>query len=159
MFKWLKSKNAFRNKKSGAGLTDFLTDAQWTNLNTATPPVLIDNTGVKEQIVDYGLECALKDAMVEDVKHDGDNFRTMLTAETGATGNGVDFANLTAFNKKTYCTDVIAMIKDRNTKCAKTAATFSTWECKEFDNIRKARMVKAKKVALTSWLELAKDTA
>lgn len=148
MFKWLKSKNAFKNT---------LTDAQWANLTAQG--ALTDRTGVREQIVDYGLECALKDAMVEDVKHDGDAFRLMMTAETGTTGNGVDFANLTSFNKKTYCTDVIAMVKDRNTKCAKTAATFSTWECKEFDNIRKARMVKAKKVALTSWLELAKDTA
>lgn len=148
MFKWLKTSNAFKNT---------LTDAQWSNKNAQG--TLVDRTGVKEQIVDYGLECALKDAMVEDVKHDGDAFRLMMTAETGATGNGVDFANLTAFNKKTYCTDVIAMIKDRNTKCAKTAATFSTWECKEFDNIRKARMVKAKKVASTSWLELAKDVA
>lgn len=146
MFKWLKSKNAFKNT---------LTDAQWANLTAQG--ALTDRTGVREQIVDYGLECALKDAMVEDVKHDGDAFRLMMTAETGATGNGVDFANLTSFNKKTYCTDVIAMVKDRNTKCAKTAATFSTWECKEFDNIRKARMVKAKKVATTSWLELGKD--
>lgn len=144
----MKTSNAFKNT---------LTDAQWSNKNAQG--TLVDRTGVKEQIVDYGLECALKDAMVEDVKHDGDAFRLMMTAETGATGNGVDFANLTAFNKKTYCTDVIAMIKDRNTKCAKTAATFSTWECKEFDNIRKARMVKAKKVASTSWLELAKDVA
>lgn len=142
----MKTSNAFKNT---------LTDAQWTNKNAQG--ALVDRTGVKEQIADYGLECALKDAMVEDVKHDGDAFRLMMTAETGTTGNGVDFANLTAFNKKTYCTDVIAMIKDRNTKCAKTAATFSTWECKEFDNIRKARMVKAKKVASTSWLELGKD--
>lgn len=142
----MKSKNAFKNT---------LTDAQWANLTAQG--ALTDRTGVREQIVDYGLECALKDAMVEDVKHDGDAFRLMMTAETGTTGNGVDFANLTSFNKKTYCTDVIAMVKDRNTKCAKTAATFSTWECKEFDNIRKARMVKAKKVATTSWLELGKD--
>merc|ERR1711998_141272 len=120
-----------------------------------------DKSGVMEKYDVYGKECALMDAMIDAVDYDKSGFKSMMDAEKLATGNGVNFTAISDYNKGVYCTDAIAMIKLRNTKCAKSATTFKTWECLQFDNIRKARMVKAKDVAASgseSWLRLAKDT-